>query len=109
MEKMVCGEVECQRISNSRAVRRFVEKCIERWAQTQSRVLSKSLEKPYFHVTFVRERNAHIVDCKTRIWIGSEMWEGSVYGNSIQNALKESLNHLNSSSSLTVPSWHTPV
>ena len=87
------GEVICKDIANPRTVNRFVQKWIGRWIELRG--VDANSPSSYFHVIFTREGFGPAVGCQMRLRIGNELWTGANYGQTISEALKQCLDHLN--------------
>jgi hypothetical protein len=88
----LAGEVVCSDIANSRAVHRFVQKWVGQWIA--QRWTGDARPACYFHVTFTRQGSGHTVGCEARVQVGGELWQGARYGDTLSDALKQSLEHM---------------
>ena len=86
------GQIHLHRVPRSRAIKRIVNKGIERWARVRRGVAPAA--KASFQAVFQRQGYGHLVLCHVEVWIGGQVYRASRIGESIQAALDECLAHM---------------
>lgn len=88
MGNKLSGKVRCKKISNSRAVRRFVAKQIENWIASQKGV---AIDGTHFDVTFNREGDGHLIGCRVQVSTRDQVWTATSCTEGLQRALSHCL------------------
>lgn len=92
MEQTISGNVILHKISGSRALRRFVEKCVARWIESVETLRGVSpRHTPHYQVVLRREGEGHLVDCRVEVRYGQWTWRGFDYGLGPQQAIRRCL------------------
>ena len=85
------GEVICGRISNNRALRKFVEKRIKQWLLLQQGKLPAQRD---YRVVFDREGLGHQVTCWIEVLTQWKTWQGTEIGDGPEAALISGLERM---------------
>ncbi|MCM2278118.1 MAG: hypothetical protein NDJ89_08575 [Oligoflexia bacterium] len=88
------GDVLCDGIRESRALRRFVEKHVRRWLLLNSGTGTGASGPLHYQVTLCREGYGNLVNCRVEIHEGPKAWIGTQYGEGLQQALLRCLERL---------------
>lgn len=97
------GEIHCTKISNSRAVRKFVIKQISRWLMA-NHVAPE--ERAHFDVTIDRQGEGHHFDCRVKILTKNKIWTAYSCTQDLNRALKVCLARM--VPRLTNPAFSSP-
>jgi hypothetical protein len=85
MELGIFGKIQCDQISDSRALRKFADKQIRNWI---TRKFTEVCKKPVtYFVELRRAGSGHTFDCHIRIRLDNQTWVGSEYRGEIHQAL----------------------
>lgn len=85
METHISGEIQYNQISDSRALRKFAQKQIQRWIQKRF-PQQKSIPAKY-HVDIRREGGGHTFNCQILVRLGNQTWSGNDYKGTLHQAL----------------------
>jgi hypothetical protein len=92
------GQIQCQDVPSSRAIRSFVEKHIERWITgNEARIFSPGEEprREAFHTVSLRRQGpGHQFVCHVRLKFPTGAWSGSSYGNGLHQTVLMALHNL---------------
>ena len=103
------GEVRWYHVARSRAVRRILERAIERWLELHGQAGSWATggasegEPPRYRAVLQREGEGHFVHCQIEVMANGEYWTGSRVGSGIQQALVECLAHMTPNTTWVYP------
>jgi hypothetical protein len=92
MDQKLPGEIVCNDVADSRPVRRFIQKQVERWLGLHGAAADPSLT--YYHVTFNREGAGHLVDCRVEVRLGRQRWVSSQVAYGLHQALLQALDRM---------------